>query len=149
MKGYYKKPEETAMVLKDGWLYTGDIGVMDEEGYLTLVDRKKDVIIAGGFNIYPKEIDDVLFAHPKILEASTIGVPDAYRGETVKAYIVVKPGETLTAEDVIQFSKERLAPYKIPKIIEFIDTLPKSTIGKILRRELRDLDQKKREESKQ
>lgn len=149
MKGYYKKPEETAMVLKDGWLYTGDIGVMDEEGYLSLVDRKKDVIIAGGFNIYPKEIDEVLFEHPKILEACTIGAPDAYRGETVKAYVVVKPGETLTAEDVIRFCKERLAPYKIPKIIEFIDTLPKSAVGKILRRELRDLDQKKRDESKQ
>jgi long-chain acyl-CoA synthetase len=137
------------MVLKDGWLYTGDIGVMDEEGYLSIVDRKKDVIIAGGFNIYPKEIDEVLFEHPKVLEACTIGAPDAYRGETVKAYVVAKPGENLTAEEVVQFCKERLAPYKVPKFIEFIDSLPKSAVGKILRRELRDLDQKKREDSKQ
>jgi long-chain acyl-CoA synthetase len=145
MKGYYKKPGETAMVLKDGWLFTGDIGVMDDEGYLSIVDRKKDMIIAGGFNIYPKEIDEILFEHPKILEACTIGVPDSYRGETVKAYVVVKPGEVLTAEEVIHFCRERLAPYKVPKLVEFIDTLPKSAVGKILRRELRDLDQQKRE----
>ncbi|HOD29385.1 MAG TPA: long-chain fatty acid--CoA ligase [Syntrophales bacterium] len=145
MKGYYRKPEETAMVLKDGWLYTGDIGVMDEDGYLSIVDRKKDVIIAGGFNIYPKEIDEVLFEHPKVLEACTIGVPDSYRGETVKAYIVVKAGQTLTAEEVTAFCKERLSPYKVPKQIEFIGELPKSAVGKILRRELRDLDKKKRE----
>jgi long-chain acyl-CoA synthetase len=145
MKGYYKKPEETAMVLKDGWLYTGDIGVMDEDGYLSIVDRKKDVIIAGGFNVYPMEIDEILFEHPKVFEACTIGVPDSYRGETVKAYIVVKPGQTLTAEEITAFCKERMSPYKVPKLIEFIDELPKSAVGKILRRELRDLDKKKRE----
>lgn len=147
MKGYYRKPEETALVLKDGWLYTGDIGVMDEDGYLSLVDRKKDVIIAGGFNIYPKEIDETLFEHPKILEACTIGVPDAYRGETVKAYVVAQQGETVSPEEIVRFCKERLAPYKVPKIIEFIDALPKSAVGKILRRELRELDRKKREEA--
>ncbi len=147
MQGYYGKPEETAQVLKDGWLYTGDIGVMDADGYLSLVDRKKDVIIAGGFNIYPKEIDEILFEHPKILEACTIGVPDAYRGETVKAYVVAQEGETVTPEEIVQFCKERLAPYKVPKIVEFIDALPKSAVGKILRRELRELDKKKREEA--
>jgi long-chain acyl-CoA synthetase len=148
MKGYYKKPEETAQVLKDGWLYTGDIGMFDEDGYLTIVDRKKDMIIAGGYNIYPREIDEILFQHPKILEACSIGVPDAYRGETVKAYVVVKPGETLTAEEVIQFSREKLAPYKAPKMVEFIDALPKSAVGKILRKEVKEMDRKKSQQKK-
>ncbi len=148
MKGYYKKPEETAQVLKDGWLYTGDIGMFDEDGYLTIVDRKKDMIIAGGYNVYPREIDEILFQHPKILEACSIGVPDAYRGETVKAYVVVKPGETLTADEVIQFSREKLAPYKAPKMVEFIDALPKSAIGKILRKEVKEMDRKKSQQKK-
>ena len=148
MKGYYKKPGETAQVLKDGWLYTGDIGMFDEDGYLTIVDRKKDMIIAGGDNIYPREIDEILFQHPKILEACSIGVPDAYRGETVKAYVVVKPGETLTADEVIQFSREKLAPYKAPKMVEFIDALPKSAIGKILRKEVKEMDRKKSQQNK-
>jgi long-chain acyl-CoA synthetase len=148
MKGYYKQPEETAHVLKDGWLYTGDIGMFDEDGYLTIVDRKKDMIIAGGYNIYPREIDEILFQHPKILEACSIGVPDAYRGETVKAYVVVKPGETLTADEVIQFSREKLAAYKAPKMVEFIDALPKSAVGKILRKEVKDMDRKKSQQKK-
>ena len=143
MKGYYKKPEETANALRDGWLYTGDIGYLDEDGHLSMVDRKKDMIIAGGFNIYPKEIDEVLFAHPKVVEACAIGVPDPYRGETVKAFIVLKPGETLTAEEIIGYCKERLAAYKTPTHIEFLDALPKSAVGKILRRELRERDRKK------
>jgi long-chain acyl-CoA synthetase len=143
MKGYYKNPEATAAVLRDGWLYTGDIGVMDEEGYLSVVDRKKDIIIAGGFNIYPNEIDDILFAHPKIAEACAIGVSDQYRGETVKAYIVMQEGESLTAEEVQAYCRESLAPYKIPKIIEFIDELPKSGVGKILRRVLKEKDMEK------
>ncbi|RJP94857.1 MAG: long-chain fatty acid--CoA ligase [Desulfobacteraceae bacterium] len=138
MKGYYKKPEETAKVLKDGWFYSGDIGRFDEDGYLTIVDRKKDMIIAGGYNIYPVELDNVLFDHPKILEACTIGIPDEYRGETVKAFIVIKKGEQLTEEEVIVYCKKNLAAYKIPKKIEFVDELPKSAVGKILRRELRD-----------
>jgi len=145
MKGYYKKPEETAATIKDGWFYIGDIGFLDEDGYLTISDRKKDLIVASGFNIYPQEIDDILFSHPKILEACAIGIPDEYRGETVKAYVVVKPGELLTEEEVIQYLKDKLAAYKIPKAIEFIDELPKSAIGKILRRELRETDKKKRE----
>ena len=137
MMGYYKNPEETAKVLKDGWFYSGDIGCFDEDGYLKIVDRKKDMIIAGGYNIYPVELDGVLYDHPKILEACTIGVHDDYRGETVKAFVVVKKGETLTEEEVITYCRENLAPYKVPKIIEFIDELPKSAVGKVLRRKLR------------
>jgi long-chain acyl-CoA synthetase len=142
MQGYYNKPEETALVMADGWLKTGDVGFMDEDGYITIVDRKKDVIIAGGFNVYPKEIDELLITHPKILEVCTIGVPDAYRGETVKVFIVTKPDQTMTAEEVIAFCKEKLAGYKVPKLVEFIDALPKSVVGKILRRELRDMEAK-------
>ena len=140
MMGYYKRPEETAQVLKEGWFYSGDIGVFDDDGYLSIVDRKKDIIIAGGYNIYPLELDDVLMAHPKILEACTIGVPDEYRGETVKAFIVAKEGETLTEEEVTQYCKEKLAAYKVPKIYEFIDELPKSAVGKVLRRKLKEME---------
>ena len=138
MVGYYKKPEETAKVLKDGWFYTGDIGRFDEDGYLTITDRKKDMIIAGGYNIYPLEVDGVLFDHPKILEACTVGVKDDYRGETVKAFVVVKEGETLTEEEVIQFCRKHLAAYKVPRMVEFIDELPKTAVGKILRRMLKE-----------
>jgi long-chain acyl-CoA synthetase len=142
-QGYYKKPEETAASFKDGWFYTGDIGYMDEDGYLYIVDRKKDMIIAGGYNIYPREIDEVLFEHPKIKEACAVGVPDPYRGETVKAFIAVKSGENLTKTEIDTFCREKLAAYKVPKMIEFIDELPKSAIGKVLRRELRDNEIKK------
>jgi long-chain acyl-CoA synthetase len=138
--GYYKMPDETAKTVKDGWLFTGDIGTMDEEGYFYIVDRKKDMIIAGGYNIYPRDIDEVLFEHPKILEACAIGVPDSYRGETVKAFVVLKPGETMTAEEVMDYCKEKLAKYKVPTMVEFIDTLPKSGVGKILRKELRAME---------
>jgi len=144
MQGYYKKPDETAAVLKDGWLYTGDIGFFDEDGYLTIVDRKKDMIIAGGYNIYPREVDEILFEHPKIMEACTIGVPDPYRGESVKSFVVKKPEESLTEEEITQHCKTRLAAYKVPKKIEFIDSLPKSAIGKILRREVKEMDKKRR-----
>jgi long-chain acyl-CoA synthetase len=147
MTGYYRKPEETAEIIRDGWIYTGDIGVMDEDGYLQIVDRKKDVIIAGGFNIYPKEIDEVLFSHPKILEACTVGVPDSYRGETVKAFVVVRPGESLTAAEIFDFCREKLSAYKVPKRIEFMDDLPKSAVGKILRRELREMEKRRQGES--
>jgi long-chain acyl-CoA synthetase len=134
MMGYYKKPEETAEVLKDGWFFTGDIGQFDDDGYLTIVDRKKDMIIAGGYNIYPVELDGVLMGHPKILEACTIGLPHEYRGETVKAFIVVKEGQELTEDEV-----------KVPKLIEFIDELPKSAVGKILRRKLKEMEMEKTE----
>jgi len=137
MKGYFNMPDETAKTLRDGWLYTGDIGTMDEEGYFYIVDRKKDMIIAGGFNIYPRDIDEVLFEHPKILEACAIGVPDSYRGETVKAFVVLKQGEEMTADEVKQYCAEKLAKYKVPTKVEFIDSLPKSGVGKILRKELR------------
>lgn len=143
MKGYYKNPEATAEVLKDGWLHTGDIGTMDEEGYLSVVDRKKDIIIAGGFNIYPNEIDDVLFTHPKIAEACTIGVSDQYRGESVKAYVVPKMGETISLEEIQEHCKKELAAYKIPKELECIEELPKSGVGKILRRKLKEMDEEK------
>ena len=143
MMGYYKNPEETANVLKDGWFYSGDIGCFDEDGYLKIVDRKKDMIIAGGYNIYPVELDGVLFDHPKILEACTIGVHDGYRGETVKAFVVLKERDTLTEEDVIAYCRENLAPYKVPKFIEFIDELPKSAVGKVLRRKLKEMEEAK------
>ena len=143
MMGYYKKPEATAEVLKDGWFYSGDIGCFDEDGYLSITDRKKDMIIAGGYNIYPVELDNVLFDHPKILEACTVGVKDEYRGETVKAFIVVKEGENLTEEEVTAYCRENLAAYKVPKIIEFIDELPKSAVGKILRRKLKEMEEAK------
>jgi long-chain acyl-CoA synthetase len=145
MTGYYKKQDETAQSLKDGWFYTGDIGFFDEDGYLTISDRKKDMICASGFNIYPKEVDETLFGHPKILEACCIGVPDDYRGESLKAYIVVQPGETLTEKDVISYCKGKMTGYKVPTQVEFIDALPKSAIGKIMRREVRDMDKRKRE----
>lgn len=143
MKGYYNKPAETEIALKDGWLHTGDVGKQDKDGYLYIVDRIKDMIIASGYNIYPNEIDQVLFGHPKILEACAVGVPHAYRGETVKAFIVRKPGEVLTEEEVIDYCNQNLAKYKIPKVIEFIDELPKSAVGKILRKELRRIEMEK------
>lgn len=138
MQEYYNKPEETKKAIVDGWFQTGDIGCLDEDGYLKIVDRKKDMIICSGYNVYPNEIDDVLFEHPDVVEASTIGVPDAYRGETIRAYVVKKPDAGITADEIISFCRERLAAYKVPKEIKFIEELPKSTVGKILRRELRD-----------
>ncbi|MDF2626721.1 MAG: long-chain fatty-acid-CoA ligase [Symbiobacteriaceae bacterium] len=143
MKGYWNKPEETAEILKDGWLYTGDIGKMDEDGYLYIVDRKKDMIIAGGFNIYPREIDEILFQHPAVLEACSVGLSDEYRGETVKAFVVLKPGATATEQEILDFCKERLAAYKRPKAVEFIEALPKSTVGKVLRRVLAEREKEK------
>ena len=137
MKGYWNMDDETAQTIKDGWLYTGDIAHMDEDGYVFIVDRKKDMIIAGGYNIYPRDIDEVLYEHPKISDAVTIGVPDEYRGETVKVFVVVKPGESLTEEEVIAHCKERLAAYKVPRLVEFRDELPKTMVGKVLRKELR------------
>ncbi|MGD8432743.1 MAG: AMP-binding protein, partial [Syntrophobacterales bacterium] len=127
----------SAETLRDGWLYTGDIAYMDADGYVFIVDRKKDMIISGGYNVYPREIDEVLYEHPKIADAVSIGVPDAYRGETVKVFVVVKPEETLTGEEVIAYCKEKLAAYKVPHMVEFRQELPKSMVGKVLRKELR------------
>jgi long-chain acyl-CoA synthetase len=144
MKEYWENPEETAGQLKDGWLYSGDIAVRDEDGYLFIVDRKKDMIIAGGFNIYPREIDEVLFQHPKIQDAVSVGIADKYRGETVKAYVVLKPGQTATEEEVVAFCREKLVAYKVPKLVEFRDSLPKSAVGKVLRKILRDEEEAKK-----
>jgi len=146
MQGYWNNPQETAGQLKNGWLYTGDIAVQDEDDYFFIVDRRKDMIIAGGFNIYPREIDEVLFKHPKVQEGVSVGIADKYRGETVKAYIVLKPGETATAEEIIAFCREKLAAYKVPKFIEFRASLPKSVIGKVLRKVLRDEEEVKKQE---
>lgn len=141
--GYYNRPDETRNSIRDGWFYSGDIGKMDEDGYLYIVDRKKDMILAGGYNIYPREIDEVLFEHPKILEACAVGVSDKYRGETVKAFVVLKPGETITEEELDAYCRKSLAAYKIPKIYEFTESLPKSAVGKILRRELLKKEEEK------
>jgi len=143
MKGYWNRPAETEEVLKDGWLYTGDLGYMDEKGYFYVVDRKKDMIIAGGYNIYPREIEEVLYEHPDVLEAVAAGVPDPYRGETVKAYIVLKDGSSVTEEEMNQFARKYLAAYKAPRLYEFRKELPKTAVGKILRRMLVEEEMRK------
>ncbi len=142
-EGYYNKEEETRENIRDGWLYTGDIGYFDDDWYLYVVDRKKDMVIAGGYNVYPVEVDDILYQHPKVLEACSVGVPDQYRGETLKAFIVVREGETLTEQELIDFCKEKLAAYKVPRQVEFVDELPKTAVGKILRRKLREQELEK------
>jgi long-chain acyl-CoA synthetase len=147
MQGYWNNPEETKDQLKDGWLHTGDVAIADEDGYIFIVDRKKDMIIAGGFNIYPREIDEVLYQHPKVAEAVSVGIPDEYRGETVKAFIVLKEGQAATDKEIIEFCRARLAPYKVPKQVEFRDSLPKSAVGKILRKILREEEAQKRKRS--
>ncbi|KPD01356.1 Long-chain-fatty-acid--CoA ligase [Geobacillus sp. BCO2] len=138
MKGYWNMPEETAAALRDGWLYTGDLASIDEEGYVTIVDRKKDLIIAGGYNIYPREIEEVLYEHPAVREAVAVGVPDPYRGETVKAIIVLKDGMQANEEEILAHCRKNLAAYKVPRIVEFRAELPKTNVGKILRRALRE-----------
>jgi len=137
MAGYWNKPAATAEALKDGWLHTGDIGFMDPQGWFYLVDRKKDMINASGFKVWPREVEDVLYTHPAIREAAVVGVQDAYRGETVKAVVSLKAGCTVSPEELIAFCKELLAAYKYPRMIEIRDELPKTASGKILRRELR------------
>jgi long-chain acyl-CoA synthetase len=138
MSGYWNRPDETERVMTaDGYFRTGDIGVMDERGYTKIVDRKKDMILVSGFNVYPNEIEEVLASHPGVLECAVIGVPDAKSGEAVKAF-VVKKDPNITAEDIIKFSATQLTAYKVPKQIEFRTDLPKTNVGKILRRELRD-----------
>ncbi len=139
MAGYWRQPEETAAVLlADGWLRTGDLATTDDAGYCFIVGRKKDMIIAGGYNVYPDEIDAVLMAHPAVLEAATIGVPDARRGETVKSFVVRRAGQQASAEDLIAHARTQLAAYKVPREVEFLDELPKSSVLKVLRRELRE-----------
>jgi len=144
MTGYWQMPTETANALRNGWLYTGDIARMDKNGYFQIVDRKKDMILgAGGFNIYPREVEEVLYEHPKIKEAAAVGVPIREKGERVKAYVVLKAGETATEEEIIQFCRENMAPYKVPRYVEFRDDLPKTMVGKVLRRVLLEEEMKK------
>lgn len=143
MSAYWENPEETAAVLRDGWLFTGDIATMDEDGFITIVDRKKDMILCSGFNVFCREIDEVLYAHPKVLDACTVGIPDAKRGETPKVFIILKPGETMTDEEVKEHCRKSLAPYKVPTHVEFIDELPRTTVGKPMRNALRQRELEK------
>ena len=138
MQGYWKKPDETKIALRDGWLYTGDIAKMDEEGYFYIVDRKKDMIDVSGLKVWPREVEEVLYEHPAIAEASAIGVPDPRTGEAIKAYVVLKQGHEVTDQDIITFCKEKIATYKAPRSVEFRTTLPKTLVGKVLRRTLRE-----------
>jgi long-chain acyl-CoA synthetase len=138
MKGYYNNPEGTAAAIRDGWLYTGDMGRFDPDGYLYVVDRKKDMIITGGYNIYPAEVENVLYKNPKIAMVTVIGVPDEIKGEIAKAYVVLKEGQTADAAEIIEFCRERIAKYKAPRAVEFRDTLPTTPTGKILKRTLRE-----------
>jgi len=137
MKGYYKMPEETAHALRNGWLYTGDLARKDEDGYFYIVDRKKDMIIVGGYNVYPREVEEVLYNHDEVVEVAVLGVPDPNFGEAVKCFVVVK-NNTITEDDLIEYCKQHLAKYKVPSSIEFLEELPKNTTGKILRRALKD-----------
>ncbi len=140
MQGYYNRPEETAKVIIDGWLHTGDIAVMDKDGFFKIVDRKKDMILVSGFNVYPNEVEDIIARHPKVLEVAAIGVPNEHSGEVVKVF-VVKKDSSLTEKEVIDFAKESLTNYKIPKHVQFVNELPKTNVGKVLRRALRDINQ--------
>lgn len=138
MKGYWERPEETEKTLKDGWLHTGDVAYMDQNGYIYIVDRFKDLIISGGANIYPRELEEVIIQHPAVQEVAVIGIPDEFWGESVKACVVLKPGKTATEEDIISFCAERMASYKKPKSVDFLAELPKSNYGKVLKRTLRE-----------
>ena len=138
MKEYWNNPEETAETLVDGWLRTGDVAYMDEDYYVFIVDRTKDMIIAGGYNIYPRDIDEVLYKHPKVKDVISVGIPDKYYGEIVKAYVQLVAGQTATEQELIDYCKEHLASYKVPKMIEFREELPRTVTGKALRRLLRD-----------
>lgn len=143
MKGYWNRPEDTAMTFVDGWFLTGDLGYMDDKGYFYVVDRKKDMIIAGGFNIYPREVEEVLYEHEAIQECVVAGIPDSYRGETVKAYIVLKEGKIATEEELNKYCRQNLAAYKVPRHYEFRKELPKTAVGKILRRTLVEEEKQK------
>jgi long-chain acyl-CoA synthetase len=135
--GYWQNPGETAHAIRDGWLYTGDVGFTDEDGWFFLVDRSKDLIVASGYKVWPREVEDVLYEHPAVREAAVVGVPDDYRGETVKAFVSLRPGETVQADELVAFCRKRIAAFKVPRLVEFLDDLPKTVTGKILRRELR------------
>ncbi|MBQ3059215.1 MAG: long-chain fatty acid--CoA ligase [Desulfovibrio sp.] len=143
MSGYWRKPDETASALRNGWLYTGDLATMDEDGYFYIVDRKKDMVLVGGYNVYPREVDEVLLEHPKVLEAVSVGINDGIRGEVLKAYVVPREGEELTKAEVIAWCRSKLASYKVPRLVEFRAELPKTIVGKILRRALREEEERK------
>lgn len=145
MKGYWNRPQETAAAVREGWLYTGDIARMDEDGFFTIVQRKKDMIIVSGFNVYPTEIEDVLFTHPAVKEVAVIGVSCTYRGEAVKAFIILKPGVAAAVEELTEYCRARLARYKVPSFIEFVETFPMSAIGKVLRRKLQEAEMIRRD----
>ena len=147
MKGYLNRPEDTAQVLRNGWLYTGDIAKVDEDGYFFVVDRKKEMIIAGGYNIYPRDVEEVLYEHEKVKECVCYGVPDSYRGETVKVCVVLKDGQTATPEEITEYCRAKLAKFKVPRLVEFRSELPKSPIGKVLRRVLVEEERQKAEKS--
>ncbi|MGH3086487.1 MAG: AMP-binding protein, partial [Rubrobacteraceae bacterium] len=136
MKGYWRMPEETENALRDGWLYTGDIARMDEEGYLYVVDRKKDMVNVAGYKVYPREVEEVFYQHPEVVEAVAVGMPDERKGEVVKAFVVTKPESSVGEEDLMEYCAENLTSYKVPKEIEFREELPKSAVGKLLRRVL-------------
>ncbi|MDH4045159.1 MAG: long-chain fatty acid--CoA ligase [Gemmatimonadota bacterium] len=137
MSGYWNRPDETAQMIRDGWLHTGDLARLDDDGYAVICGRKKDLIIVSGYNVYPDEVDQVLFAHPKVLEAATIGIPDPQKGERIKSFVVLQPGQQATTAELLEYCRKELAPYKVPKEIAFLSELPKSAMLKILRRELR------------
>ena len=145
----WNHPEETANSIRDGWLYTGDIAYRDDDGYYFIVDRKKDMAIVGGYNVYPSEIDEVLYEYPKIHEAVSLSIPHRSKGEILKAYIVPKPGEKINTAEIMAFCREKLASYKVPRMIEIREELPKSMVGKILRRALRDEEEKKLQAEKE
>lgn len=148
MHGYWRRPDETASALRNGWLYTGDLASMDEDGYFYILDRKKDMVLVGGYNVYPREVDEVLLEHPKVLEAVSVGVGDDLRGEVLKAYVVPRQGETLTKADIIAWCRQKLANYKVPRLVEFRESLPKTIVGKVLRRALREEEEQKRAQRK-
>ena len=136
MVGYWQRPTETENTIRNGWLYTGDLGYLDEDGYLFIVDRKKDVIKPSGFQVWPREVEEVIASHPAVNEVGVVGVPDEYQGEAVKAWVVLRPDQQVTADEIRAYCRKKLAGYKIPKHVEFTDSLPKTIVGKVLRREL-------------
>ena len=140
-RGYWHDDAATAEAVRDGWFHTGDVAYEDEDGYLFLVDRKKDLIIVSGFNVYPREVEEALYRHPKVAEAAVVGVPHPYTGEAVKAVVVLKPGTSATEEEIIEFCKRSIARFKCPQVVEFVDQLPHTDTGKILRRRLREDEQ--------
>ena len=147
MLGYWNRPDETANSIRDGWFHTGDVAVMDEQGYFKIVDRLKDMVLVSGFNVYPTEIEAVLYHHPKILKACVVGVPDEKTGEAIKAFIVLREGETATAEEISQWCRDPaqgLTGYRVPKQIEFRESLPETMIGKVLRRVLQEEEKQRR-----